>query len=279
MTRFLLVLLVAHLAALVVACGLDSPELTPAAAYAAGVEAIERGDAHRALALFEHAARDGHIDALRQLIGAYERGTLSASTRGGAQRVQVRRSRRRAERYRAQYAHVLGDSVRAGDPIALRQAAKDVLGPRLLFADREQVPEPIRESHWDPVDLDSARALYRLAARAPRPASVDLALIARALGNRAAFYRHLDQAIANGDAHACVLKVEAQHGLPDDGSAAERAAFADQMATCDPDRFSDPGSLGGVRQSAASDRARSGEALDSLGSLGLLVRYPPLAQR
>ena len=279
MTRFLLTLLTAQLVALAVACGVEPSGLSPDAAYAAGVAAIEAGDADRALALLDEAAGAGHLDAHRKLIGAYEHGSLRASGRAGADWLPVHSSEHRAERYQSTYARFMGDAVRAGDPDAIRQATKDVLGLRLSVTDREQLPEPIR-GLWDDVDLDSARALYRLVADVPSASQIDLAVIARALGDDAAFHRHLDRAIAGGEPEACVYKVQARYGPPDFRSAAGLKANYDRMADCHP--ANEPrgsGFLDNIRQSAARGSARSAEVLDSLEALGLYERYPQLAQR
>ncbi len=279
MTRFLLGLLCAQLVALAVASGVEPSGLTPEAAYVAGSQAVDAGEVDRALHLLDEAASAGHLGALRRLIGAYDHGSLRASDRAGAEWVQVRRSERRADRYRAAYQRFMGDAVRAGDPDAIRQASEEVLGIRLHVADREQLPEPMRE-HWDAADLDSAQVLYRLAAEAPGQPQTDLALIARALGDDEAFHRHLNQAIAGDESGACVYKVDAEHGPPDYDSAAGLAARYDRMVACHPANAPDgPGSLDGFRQSAASGSARSAEVLDSLEALGLFERYPQLAQR
>ena len=279
MTRFLLLLLSAQLAALAVATAAEPSELHPQDAYDAGIEAIEAGDARRALALLGQAADAGHLDALRRLEEAYGGGTLRADVRAGAASVPVRPSERRAERVRSAYARFMSDAVRAGDAEATRHAIREVLGVRLLTSNRARLPPPMRE-HWDATDLDSVRALYRVVAEAPGASQTSLALIARALGDGPAFERHLDRAIAGGEPHACVYRVEAQYGPPDYDTAAGLAADVDRMVACHPANAPDgPGLLDGFRQSAARGSERSAEMLDSLQALGLFERYPQLARR
>ena len=279
MTRFLFGLISAQLVVLAVAWAVEPSGLPPQDAYDAGTEAIESGDTRRALALLDQAASAGHLDALRRLTEAYEHGTLRANVGAGALSLSVAPSERRTEHYRAAYRRFMGDAVRAGDPDAIRQAVREVLGVRLYVADRDRLPAPMRE-HWDATDLDSARALYRQVAGTPGTSQLDLAMLARALDRGRAFERHLDRAIAGGEAGACVYKVEARHGPADLDSAAGLAAHYDRMVACHPDHAPDgPGSLLGLRQSAARGSERSAEVLDSLEAMGLFDRYPQLATR
>lgn len=280
MTRFLLTLLCAQLAALAVSCDGPPSGLSTTEAYNAARQAARDGDMDLATDLLAEAADGGHLDALNSLARGYKDGVLFVGMVTPNQVISIRPSQRRAARYRRAYDRALADSVRAGHPRALLLAAAELMGPRMAVEKREDLPAEIRERYWDAVDMDSVRTLYGQVDSADLY-GMDLLAFAQlggALGDTTVMMTLYDRAVAEGASGACIYKIQALYGPTDFHSAAGLADHFDRMIACDPALLAEgSSSLAHIRQSAASGVARSAEMLDSLKTLGLFERYPYLA--
>ncbi len=257
------------------ACGPAPLNGSPQDAFDAAQEAVDAGDADRALALLDQAADAGHLAALGTRAEAYEQGYLTVRNPGreGARYVTVQPLPGQAALARRAYERTLADSVRAGHPPALLAAALQLAGP-LYIEEGRQV------SHAPAADLDSAAALYRRLQDTDGP-HLQVAFLATALRDEDGRRRHLDAAVTAGEPQACFIKLWWFGDRPDTATAAGMARYLDTIeSTC-------PKSPGATDLAAESMRTltdqveRGNEAavqfLDSLRVEGVFERHPRLA--
>lgn len=192
------------------------PGLNADDALEAAHAAAEAGDARHAMAMIDHAAETGDLDALEYRDRVYGRGYVQVPVgyvEGTTQQnvalpvffwhqFEARRDLEAA----------LERGVQAGDPGALLVLADRLISPALGYRDR-------------PADPDSARAIYR----ALEGADVDplrLAVLAHNLEDEAGYDRHLARAVASGDHTACLMS-----GFSRDDPAMERGiSMAESVA-------------------------------------------------
>ena len=269
-------LLLASLVLGLAACSQPSG-LAPDAAYDLATELARAGDTDRALALVEEAAAGGHLVALRRLAHGYRHGIVFLGPDDAPGRIEVGRTPRAERRVQRAYERALADSLRAGSDQARLFVASGLMGGWMILTDTTGLPDGARASWRIPQsEVDSARALYRQIADGDLP-PLELAPLARAVGDEPAYRRHLAQAIARGERDGCVLDVLAEHGQPDVRSAGGLSLFIDRLTACDPREPWGDEMLANIRQSAEDGSARAAGTLDSLRALGLAERYPHLA--
>ena len=258
--------------------GPAQPELSADHAWAEYRAAVTAGDGDRAVAMLEAAADAGDWGALGELVQTYERGYLRTSTDSAGtdyRTLPVSASPLRARHARARYADALDRARADGDPHALYRIAGQLLQPH---GPPTVVPGEM-PTQVDSAARDSADALYRQIVDADLP-RMSLAMLALALGDSAAYVRHIDEAVAAGESNACTFKLWFTHGQPDLATLRGRVAHYDRVLACDPggeasDYVADD--VRALHEQIALGNAGAVVALDSLRALGLFERHPRLA--
>ena len=263
--------LAAALAALVAGCA--SPDRTPAEAHAAARDALDAGDADRALALFREAADGGHLGALQTVADARTRGHLTVPRRPGRAGgpAPVRSFPGQAAWARRAYQTALTDSARVGSPNALLMMAHDLTGPLKTSGGRTR-------AEMTEADREAAAAIYRGIVHADVP-RLSLATLARKLGDGRAYRQHVEEAVAAGEPHACAFKVWMTGDAPDASTPAGFAVYLDRAEACPRAADGSDPAADGVRALAgqvAGGNAAAVDFLDGLRAEGAFRRHPRL---
>ena len=258
------------------ACGPSTPDLTADQAWDGYRAAVEAGDGDRAVKVLEAAAEAGDWGAMGQLAAIYERGYVRTPYEGQGttqQNLPVSASRRKAEFARARFEAARDRAAAEGDPGALYQTADAIVQRDRPGGTEVGNTEPLR----DPAAHDSAAAIYRQLVDSDLP-RLSLAMLASALGDSAAYRRHIDEAVEAGEPRACSFKLWfSGRPKPDLSTLRGRADYYDHVLDCDSsDEARDhvAGDVRALHEQIALGNAASVVALDSLRRLGLFERHP-----
>ncbi|MEM1118562.1 MAG: hypothetical protein AAGJ11_18795 [Bacteroidota bacterium] len=260
-------LLLLALATTLAACGPSASGLDPQAAVEAADTAIAAHDADRALALLTEAAGAGHLEAMRRVAEAHERGYIRTPYEQGetSANLAVTTWPGRAAVARYRYASALASRAEAGEPGALLVAALELKGSLTR-----------RNGTWEadmtPVERDSLAALHaRLDAM-----DVDrlpLWSIAVALADTAAARRHLDEAVEAAEPRACDIRTWFGSSVGRDLSTARGlASYYDALASCPKEGLVED-ALAPLAENVRAGIPEAVALADSLRDLGVFDRH------
>ncbi len=264
--------------ALVLSACRPSPPAAPPADLRAAVQAqLAAGDADGALRMLrDHAPH--HLAAHAMLSEAYQDGyvRLPDSLGGMGVNVAIQTWPGQASLEAWRFERHLTRAAEAGEPDALLMTARKGF-ESIRMVDGRMVPAELR-----PSQRDSMRAVYRQVANADVD-PLHLGLLARALGDTAAYRRHLTEAAALGDPTACTFKVWFEEEGTQTTTSHTRglALYYDRVAACRPGHPIPPAAARPLRELRAQIDLGNPAAtvtLDSLHHLGVFERHPELAE-
>lgn len=261
--------------AVLVASEVRTPAQDPEAAYEAAQAARTAGDGERAWSLFTEAAGGGHLAALRTVAEARDRGYLTvddADGRGATGHVGVLSLPGQAALARLAFRHALADSAQTGRPEVLLMLAQELHG-EATFVNGEL------RSDWSGGGRDSAAAIYHRIKGADLP-RLQLALLAKALGDDDAYRQHVDEAAAAGEPHGCAFKLYFTGDRHDTSTVSGLSRYLDAAgAACPPGGPDDPAAetVRTLAEQAAAGNGAAVDVLDGLRAEGVFERHPRLA--